>query len=191
MICPITSNGAFALKWLKVDARSPPLGYLNDLITKQVVKDPVRFPLIRNMWDLLLTGEHTPNAIVTIATDEWGLTTRQFKHVGGGPVAYSTVYSIFGNPFYYGKFLWNGELVDGAHEPMITFNEFERAQYLMGRRTQPRPKQKFFAYTGLINCGECGAAVTAENKVNRYGSKYTYYHCTKRKRGTYCLTTGR
>jgi len=164
----------------------PPLGYLNDLATKQVVKDPERFPLVRKMWDLLLTGNYTPNAIVDIATDQWGLTTRKFKRQGGGSMHYSTIYSIFTNPFYYGRFLWNNELMDGAHEPMITLDEFERAQYLMERRTQPRPKEKFFAYTGLITCGECGAAVTAEHKVNRYGHKYVYYHCTKRKRGVRC-----
>lgn len=164
----------------------PPLGYLNDVVTKHVVKDPERFPLVRKMWDLLLAGNHTPNAITKIATEQWGLTTRQYKRMGGGPVAYSTVYSIFTNPFYYGKFLFNGQLYDGSHDPMITFDEFERAQYLMGRRTQPRPKQKFFAYTGLISCGECGAAITAENKVNRYGYRYIYYHCTKRKRRVSC-----
>lgn len=164
----------------------PPLGYLNDLATKRIIKDPVRFPLVRRMWDFLLTGNYTPNAIVHIATNKWGLTTRKFKRQGGGPMHYSTIYSIFTNPFYYGYFPWNGELVNGAHDPMITIDEFERAQYLMERRTQPRPKQKFFAYTGIITCGECGAAVTAENKVNRYGNRYIYYHCTKRKRHVRC-----
>jgi hypothetical protein len=30
----------------------------------------------------------------------------------------------------------------------------------------------------MIRCEDCGAAVTAETKTNRYGSRYTYYHCT-------------
>jgi len=33
----------------------------------------------------------------------------------------------------------------------------------------------------MIKCGECGFSITGENKANRYGSRYTYYHCTKRR----------
>jgi site-specific DNA recombinase len=33
----------------------------------------------------------------------------------------------------------------------------------------------------MLRCGECGLLVTAEHKINRHGSKYTYYHCTRRK----------
>ena len=31
----------------------------------------------------------------------------------------------------------------------------------------------------MIRCGECGFAVTAEERTNRYGYHYTYYHCSK------------
>ncbi len=164
----------------------PPLGYLNDSVTRQIIKDPERFYLVRRMWDLLLSGNYTPNAIVRIASDQWGLTTRSFKRKGGGLLGYSSIYRVFTNPFYYGKIHYGGELYDGAHPAMITFVEFEHAQSILGRRSQPRPKNRYFAYTGLIRCGECGAAVTAENKVNRQGHRYVYYHCTKRKRNVKC-----
>ncbi|HWP38038.1 MAG TPA: zinc ribbon domain-containing protein, partial [Gemmatimonadales bacterium] len=49
-----------------------------------------------------------------------------------------------------------------------------------GARGRTRPKRHTFAYTGLIRCGECGGMITAEHKTNRYGRRYTYYHCTKR-----------
>jgi hypothetical protein len=32
----------------------------------------------------------------------------------------------------------------------------------------------------MIQCGACGLSITAEDKTNRFGSHYTYYHCTKR-----------
>ena len=32
----------------------------------------------------------------------------------------------------------------------------------------------------MMRCGECGAMITAEEKINRYGTRYIYYHCTKR-----------
>lgn len=164
----------------------PPLGYLNDRITRQIIKDPDRFHLVRKMWDLLLSGNHSPNAIVRIASEQWGLTTRTFRRKGGGSIGYSSIYRMFTNPFYHGKILYGGELFDGAHPAMITIDEFDRAQHLLGNRSQPRPKTLYFAYTGLIRCGECGAAVTAENKRNRQGHRYVYYHCTKRKRNVKC-----
>jgi hypothetical protein len=36
-----------------------------------------------------------------------------------------------------------------------------------------------FTYRGLCRCGGCGRILTAEKKVNRYGYRYTYYHCSK------------
>jgi hypothetical protein len=43
-----------------------------------------------------------------------------------------------------------------------------------------------FAYTGLLHCGTCGASITAEEKINRHGSHYVYYHCTHKKREIVC-----
>ncbi|HEX2896756.1 MAG TPA: recombinase family protein, partial [candidate division Zixibacteria bacterium] len=165
----------------------PPLGYQNDKANKTIVKDEIRFPLVRKMWDLLLTGNYTPNLIVSISNKEWGLTSRRFNRIGGGAIGYSTIYKLFTNPFYFGKIQHKGLLYDGSHVPMISFAEFEKAQEILMRRTNPRPKKIEFAYTGLITCGECGASITAENKVNKYGRRYVYYHCTKRKGGVKCL----
>ena len=74
----------------------------------------------------------------------------------------------------------------GAHEPMITKDEFDVAQRLLGRSERARRRTNDWAYTGLIRCGECGASVTAERRVNKYGRLYIYYHCSKRKRGVVC-----
>jgi hypothetical protein len=37
-----------------------------------------------------------------------------------------------------------------------------------------------------MRCGECGSAITAEEKINRFGSHYIYYHCTKKNHRTHC-----
>ena len=41
-------------------------------------------------------------------------------------------------------------------------------------------------FAGLIRCGECGLMITAEHKVNHSGSRYTYYHCTKKRLDVRC-----
>ncbi len=171
------------LGWLPSRAK---LGYLNDPATRTTIPDPERFPLVRRIWELALTGAYPPRRIWEIATKEWGLTSPQRRRSGGVPIALPTVYKILSSPFYAGVLEWDGKTYPGKHEPMVTLDEFERVQEILGRPGRVRPKHYDFPYTGLIRCGECTLSVTAENKVNRFGSRYTYYHCTRRRRDYVC-----
>jgi site-specific DNA recombinase len=164
----------------------PPLGYLNDRNSRTVVRDPERFPLVRRMWDMLLSEEFSPLQILETANEEWGFRTRQFKRQGGRPLSRASLYKLFGNPFYYGAILSSGEIHAGKHDAMISPQEFEKAQRILKRGDRPRPGRHSFAYTGLIKCGECGGSITAEHKYNAYGRHYVYYHCTKRVKGKQC-----
>ena len=160
---------------------SAPLGYKNDKETKTIVGDPIHFPLIRKMYDLMLTGTYSPKEIALIARDEWGFRTPIKKRMGGKPLALSTVYKILTNPFYAGIIEWDGRVYQGKHEAVVALAEFDRVQEILGRPGRPQPQKHTFAFTGMIRCGECRLMVTAENKVNRFGSRYVYYHCTKRR----------
>lgn len=154
-----------------------PPGYLNDRLTKTVVKDPDRFLVIREAWNLLLSGSHSVMRILSILNDKWGYRTPR-----GRPLARASLYLIFRNRFYYGVMEDLTGSYAGNHEPMITEEEFWRAQEILGVHGRPRPRHYVFPYSGLIRCGECGCMITAENKVNRrYGYRYTYYHCTRRR----------
>ncbi len=159
----------------------PPIGYLNDKEAKTIIADPERFALIRRMWELMLTGAHSPRQIWETATHEWGLRTKKRRKIGGAPLTLSGVYKIFNNPFYAGVLEWDGRTYAGKHPAMVTLDEFDRVQEILGNKRVARPKHFEFAYTGLIRCGECGFAVTAEEKTNRWGSMYTYYHCSRRR----------
>ena len=163
----------------------PPLGYLNEPKERTIVKDPERFHLIQQAWNLLLQG-NSPSKILKILNDHWGFRTRSRNKMGGKPLSLSGLYKIFGNPFYYGLIKRKEGTYAGKHEPMITEEEYWKAQEILGRPGRPRPKKHQFAFTGLIRCGECGSMITAEEKVNRYGSHYIYYHCTKKKNGSSC-----
>jgi DNA invertase Pin-like site-specific DNA recombinase len=158
-----------------------PAGYLNDKESGQIVPDPERFHMIQKMWRLMLTEGTNPRHIYEVAKSEWGLTTRTRKRIGGSPFTLSAVYKILKNPFYAGVIEWEGKTYPGKHEAMITLSEFERVQELLRRPGRPRRKIHEFPYTGMIRCGECGFAVTAEHKTNRFGSHYTYYHCSWRR----------
>lgn len=162
-----------------------PLGYRNDAVTRTIVPDPERLPLIRAMFDLLLSGK-CPKRIWEIARNEWGFRTPRTKRMGGKPIALSMVYRILNNPFYAGFFVWQGQTYQGAHAPLVTMDEYERVKTILRRPEKPRPHHRHFAFTGIIRCGECGLLVTAEEKTNRYGSRYTYYHCTRRRADFRC-----
>jgi site-specific DNA recombinase len=166
----------------------PPLGYLNtktnDKGSNTIFKDDERFDLVRRLWDMMLTGEYTAHALWKIANEKWGLRTRR-----GFKMSRSNVYHLFTNPFYYGSFEWprgSGNWYNGAHDPMITMDEYDTVQVLLGRKGRPRPKSHVFAFIGTMKCGECGMAITAEEKTkcqkNGNVHKYIYYHCTKKGR---------
>ncbi len=162
-----------------------PLGYRNDPVSRTIVNDPERFDLIRRMFEEILAG--TPvSRVRNMANDEWGFRTPLRKRIGGKPITLSWVYKVLRNPFYAGLIPWAGKIYPGKHEPIVTIDEFERAQAIIRKRGKAKPKTKEFAYTGMIRCGECGMLVTAEDKVNRFGSHYTYYHCTKRRSDYHC-----
>lgn len=164
----------------------PPLGYLNEPTERTIVRDPERFPIIRKMWDLMLSGNYTPTEIQRIASDHWGLRTRQFRRSGGRPFNRSAVYKLFHNPFYYGAIVMKGEIYQGQHEPMISRQEFDQVQRILECKSRKRTQKHEFAYTGLITCGNCGASITAEIHRRPSGKQYVYYHCTRRKRGIKC-----
>ncbi len=165
----------------------PPIGYLNSKTKgkgcNDIFKDTERFDLVRKIMDLMLTGTKPPSKILRIATDEWGLRTRR-----GAGISRSGIYHLLTNPFYYGMFEFpkkSGNWYQGLHEPMITIEEYDKIQILLGRKGSPRPKANIFDFTGMMRCGECGCMITAEAKVKRQLNgnvhHYVYYHCTKRK----------
>lgn len=168
-------------------AGSKTLGYMHNPYKKkgekEIIADPERFELTRKVFTTMLAGVHSPKKILEIATKEWGLIGRS-----GKKIALSTIYRILKDPFYYGEYEYpkrSNNWYKGNHPAMITVDEYDRIQVLLGKKGNPRPKLYDFAFRGPITCGECGALITAEKKVKRQKNGnvhfYTYYHCTKKK----------
>ncbi|MBI2120922.1 MAG: recombinase family protein [Parcubacteria group bacterium] len=134
-----------------------PIGYLNvgEVGDKTIIADPEKFNLVRQMWDLFLTGAYPVSKIRDMAINKWGLRTLVRRKLGGRPLSMSHMYNTFNDPFYYGYFWWNDEetgirtLVKGKHPPMITEKEFMRAQILLGGHGHAQPHTREFAFTGF------------------------------------------
>jgi site-specific DNA recombinase len=106
---------------------------------------------------MMLTAGYTPSALWRIANDELNLRTRQ-----GLKIARSNIYRLFTNPFYCGSYEWpreSGNWYQGKHKPMVTPEEYDRVQMLVGMNGRPRPKRHVFAFVGMMKCGECGLSI--------------------------------
>ncbi len=167
-----------------------PQGYINDRDDGVPKRDPDRYHLIRKMWDMLLSETYTVTQIATVASQEWGYRTRMTKRTGGKELATSTLFKIFTSPFYAGLIPYGDDSFEGNHEAMISLDEYDRAQVILGKRGKPRPQKHAYPYTGIIRCGECGCMFTAEEKRKKLATgvikTYIYYHCTNKKRGVKC-----
>lgn len=191
-----------------------PIGYYNDVTKKQglrdILADSERFSLVRKMWDMLLTGNYSPIKILDVATSEWGLRQRN-----GRPLSRSKIYELFNNIFYTGQFIYDDKLYQGIHKPMVTKDEFERAQKILVTKGKFGLGKHIFAFNdGLIRC-ICRSAITADEKYRKicpqchlkYNAQmnevcprckapapektayYCYYHCS-RKVDTHCRQQG-
>jgi len=160
----------------------PPVGYLNNLYNQPdkppIYPDPFSFPIMKKLWSTLLEKRCSIEKLFDIAQG-MGL-----KINNGIKISRNNFYRLFRNPFYYGSFLWNGEAYPGKHKPMISRTDFDLAQRIIDGRSFPRAKTHVFAFTGLMRCGECGAFITAEEKIkhlkNGNTNHHTYYRCTRR-----------
>src|SRR6202008_3704499 len=109
--------------------------------------------------DLKVTGRHPVPQIAKTANETWCFRIRPMKKLGGKPICVSTLHRVFTSPFYYGRFEYprgSGRWYKGSHTPMVTEEEYDRVQVLLGRKGKPRPIRHTFAFTGLIRCDECG-----------------------------------
>ena len=173
----------------------PPVGYLNSKSREKgnetILVDEERFLIVRKMWDLMLTGNYSQPQILKIATNDWGLRTPKRRKLGGKPFSRSYMYIMFTNDFYAGNFHYSGKTYVGKHKAMITMDEFDRVQILLGKKGRPKTQTNNFPFTGIMTCSECGARITATkkkklNKTTKEIETYIYYHCTKRKKYIDC-----
>ena len=149
-----------------------PLGYVNNHKTRDIDVDTEKAPLIKKGLELYSTGKYTLKQIAKILKD---LGLRSHK---GNVLAVSCVQRMLSKSFYYGLFKFKGETHQGTHEPIITKKLFDECQAVMKDRghIKTRKAEKTFPFRGLLACGECKCAITAEVQKG-----HNYYRCTKKR----------
>lgn len=166
-----------------------PEWYRNNKEEKTIEIDALNFRLVRKAWDFLLSWIYTVPQIVEMINTDYAYKSNKkwWKEM-----TIWWLYGIFKNVFYTGNFMWKWEIKTGTHAPMISMQEFEKAQDILGRKwTKIRPKTLEFAYSGIIRCGECWSSIVATQKTKLIKTSwetkdYIYYHCSKRKKWCSC-----
>ena len=148
-----------------------PLGYVNNPTTRNIEPDPEYARFIASAFELYKTGDYTLLALQRTLED-LGLRTRK-----GSPLSLACVQAVLKNPLYCGMMKVNGELHQGAFEPLVSQDLFDAVQKVMSRRGKRHTKRKHeFLFPGFLRCSSCGCAITGEVQKG-----FKYYRCTKKK----------
>ena len=138
---------------------------------------------IKRIFDLYATGM-TPQAIAKDLNSK-GL------HHRYGEWRYKTIRDIIDRRLYLGQVSFAGQWHDGLHEPIITQEQWDKAQRMREKVRQDyelhnRKRGKSASYLGgLLECGQCGQKYWLVKTHNK-GRSYDYYECNGRARSHNC-----
>src|SRR6266403_691204 len=140
-----------------------PIGYRNNSRTRSIDVDTERAPMVKRIFELYASGDHSLITLRSTVLNEFGLRLSR-----------SYFDKILKNRFYLGYFLWQGVEYKGTHEPLVSGDLFNRVQDVFAGRNKPKHRKHAFAFAGLLKCAHDGCTVTAELQK----SKYVYYRCS-------------
>lgn len=155
----------------------PKAGYMRSLTPGLHIPDPQRFPLLKEAFKTVASGQRTAKQALT-ALNASGYRTPAGRKLDG------THFKIMlEDPFYMGKVrVKNLPVSDGVHQKMISASEHERIIIRISGK-KPRIYQKQFNPTyplaKLLSCGECGTIrkVTGSTSTNKQKRAYQRYIC--------------
>ena len=140
-----------------------PIGYVNNLQTRRIDRDPVRGPLITRLFQLYAGGAYS---LQGLAAEAWAFGLAHAR--SGRRMMKGEIHRILQNPLYAGEFVWAGTRYQGSHDTLTTPETFAQVQRVLHRKPRARyPKQRH-AFMGLLTCARCGCTMTAEMKKGRY-----------------------
>ncbi len=155
-----------------------PYGYINNPKTRGIDVDPELSKVVKKAFQLFAEGNISFTGVSHFMF-KFGI-----RREGEKPVKVGQVKNMLSNRFYLGVLKYAGEYYQGSHKTFISKKLFDEVQKQVVKIERPRQKGHNFAFAGLATCGECGAAITAEQHVKKYkngtGQTFIYYRCTKK-----------
>ena len=158
-IAEATKKGRFVHK--------APIGYLNIKDTdkgKIIVIDEDRAPIIKRIYKEYLNGSSIEDI------------RRVVKPLGYKASGNSAITRVLSNPVYCGMLKLEKGLVKGIHKPIVTEQEFWKANERLNGKKVTTQKREEVPLRGVLRCW-CGRLVTAGNSRSKSGKYHWYYLC--------------
>lgn len=142
-------------------------GYVYDRAQKLHVPDPVTGPVLAALYRRYAASE----TFFDLA--RW-LNAHGYRTSRGGLWSVQKLSRMMDNPFATGRFLANGVVHQGVHEPLI--DEATWLAYVDARARRrpapPRRERSVYLLSGLIRCSRCEGTMTAGISNHRTGPQY-------------------
>lgn len=149
------------------------IGYLNDQSQEKGnrgwIKDPVRYPLVKKLLTMMLTGKYSVRELHIFANEDLHLTTFKRKNVGEKPISLSYMYVLLKDPIHAGFFFQESAEGKTRYEftgvqPMISEEEYWKIQDMLGTNGLPRVTSRRAAYNYFAKCGTCNGSLSTDFK---------------------------
>lgn len=152
-----------------------PFGYVNNPKTRTIEPEPTKSRCVTKAFEEYAQGQHTLESLGQ-RLSFWGVVSGT-----GKPICKAILQRMLTNPVYLGIIKHNGESYEGGFPAIVSRTTFEAVQKVLKQRARPRKSKKRhnFPFVGLLTCGECGGAITAQF-AHGHGGTYRYYRCTKK-----------
>ena len=170
-----------------------PIGYLNDGNPRNIPFDPIRAPLVKQLFEKYAEGTWSLSDLARWANDN-GLTTKPVRRKRtleerletgtqveiepvSRPITFNHTHKILTNSFYIGQVKGNdGVFVKStSHKALIDEDLFYKVQGLLNtKKVSVHYKERlYFAYRGLLRCNESGRAYTPyeQKGIHYYGAR--------------------
>ncbi len=160
-------------EWLNL----APFGYQNNPRIRNIEPHPVNSKIVVRVYEEYAKGSHSFVSLAHFLAD-LGVVSRN-----GTPLAKVSIKRLLTHRAYLGFVKHGDEWFDGNFEPIVSPQLFEAVQKVLKEKERPR-KRKIkhdFPFVGIFRCGECGGMISAQWATNRWGTKYRYYRCSKKR----------
>jgi site-specific DNA recombinase len=159
-----------------------PVGYISTPKGSEgpsITPDPIKAPLVRDVFELIARGGHT------LAEAREFATSIGLMSANGRPLTAERFNTMIRNPIYCGfvcsrAFDFRGP---GDFEPLVTRDVFDRAQFATAGRVPGSDGYRLdhpdFPLRRALKCPQCGGSLTASWSTGRK-RKYAYYRCPRR-----------
>ena len=159
-----------------------PIGYIKGLdeLGKPLMQlDPIKAPLIKELFDLFATGLYSQSEVLHMSN------FRKLK------LSKSNLSRVLKNIIYAGKIKVSAykeepeQIVNGLHKAIIDIDVFNKVQHQLSAKSKNNSKKNKKSETlylrGHLKCTKCSRNLTGSGSTSKTGAKHYYYHCNRAK----------